>query len=85
MKNKSEKVQMTTQNEISSKEVKIGLDMISQTTVKKTLGLGTKMQVIFCSCRSFPSTEKDREGLKRAWCGQLNRNSAFTYLCVSTC
>ena len=37
MKNKSGKVQMTIQNEISSKEVKIGSNLISQTTVKKTL------------------------------------------------
>ena len=37
MKNKSEKVQMTIQNEISSKEVEIGSNLISQTIVKKTL------------------------------------------------
>ena len=37
MKNKSGKLQMTIQNEISSKEVKIGSNLISQTTVKKTL------------------------------------------------
>ena len=37
MKNKSGKDQMTIENEISSKEVKIGLNLISQTTVKKTL------------------------------------------------
>ena len=36
MKSKSGKVQMTIQNEINSKEVKIGLK-IPQTTLKKTL------------------------------------------------
>ena len=34
---KSAKVQMIIQNEISSKEVKIGFNLTSQTTVKKTL------------------------------------------------
>ena len=36
-KNKGGKLQMTIQNQISSKEVKIGSSLISQTTVKKTL------------------------------------------------
>ena len=37
MKNRSRKVQMTIQNEISIKEVKIGTNLISQSTVKNTL------------------------------------------------
>ena len=47
MKNKSGKVQMTFQNEISSREVKIGINLISQTTVKKTLvkGSSTKASI----------------------------------------